>query len=46
MAIVICIAYFLLGDLVLRAEDLAEFLNHSGLQCHGNWQLEFCFGFS
>jgi len=31
MAFVICIAYFLLGDLVLRAEDLAEILEPFGL---------------
>ena len=31
MAIVICMAYFLLGDLVLRAEDLAEILEPFGL---------------
>ena len=31
MAFVICIAYFLLGDVVLRAEDLAEILEPFGL---------------
>ena len=31
MAFVICIAYFVLGDLVIRAEDLAEILEPFGL---------------